>query len=98
MKKSYRSVIPHKELAMRRFFLILVLLAILLMAWVVSAQNGFPAGYQTVYTAPAAGMHPLNYTCTMTTYDASNGMAKTSVSAEVDAYIVWINPARPAEY
>jgi len=83
---------------MRRYFLFLIILAALLMAWVVSAQDGYPTGYTLVYSAPNAGMHPVGYTCTLTAYDASAGMAKVELPAQVDAYVVWLQPVRPADY
>lgn len=82
------------------FFVTLIVLAALLQVAVrVSAQAGFPLGYEIVYNAPEANMHPRDYNCNMTVYDASSGaLVKTSVPAVVDGYVIWHVPSRPADY
>lgn len=84
---------------MRRLLMIGISLVVLLTSATVFAQSGYPVGYEMVYTAPAADMHPLNYTCTLTAYDVSSGsLIANVVTAEVDAYIVWRIPNRAPEY
>jgi len=84
---------------MRRLFVILAVLVMLLMVWAVSAQNGYPVGYSIVSTPPEANMHPLDYACNMAIYNAIGGtLVKMIVRADVDGYVVWAIPPRPADY
>ncbi len=84
---------------MRRILTMIILLVVLLTSAIAFAQDGFPKGYEIVYTAPEEGMHPRDYKCNMVIYDAaSGGLIRKIVPAVVDGYVIWYIPSRPADY
>lgn len=60
----------------------------------------YPRGYETVYSPPVAGMIPLNTYVEMGIFvpTGSYGLECQKFNVRIDAYIVWIYPARPPEY
>jgi hypothetical protein len=78
---------------------LLIVVLMMLLGQMAQAQDGYPTAYETVYSAPESGMLPLNTECVLTVYTIGSGAwVANEVPATIDAYIVWVNPARPAEY
>ena len=76
---------------------ILLLLLILLVTQISAARNETTPEARSIESAKTLIL-PLGYRCTMTVYQAANGMKATQAPATVEAYMVWAQPLRLEYY